>query len=135
VGGMPWWKVGCLGLGLVVILGFVAVQALVGFVGGDRPIDGMKCGIGMNGHHVHAHLSLFDVGHQVFLYDGIAWSQQGHCWYWLHTHDGSGVIHVEGPDSAFHPTLASFSTCGTNLSRGGSSFPTTSDLVRVCAST
>lgn len=108
MGGMPWWKIGCLGIVLVVGLGFLAVQVLVGFVGGDRPVDSMKCGVQMNGYHVHAHLTLFDAGQPVYLYAGIGWSQTGHCWYWLHTHDGSGVIHVEGPDSSFLPTLGKF---------------------------
>jgi hypothetical protein len=42
----------------------------------DVPVDGIQCGIMMNGFHVHAHLDLFDSGHQVFLYGGIGRSQR-----------------------------------------------------------
>ena len=108
IGGVPWWKVGCLGMVVIAGLGFLALNEFVGNAGADVPIDGMKCGAMMNGYHVHAHLTLLDAGHQVFLYGGIGWSQKGSCWYWLHTHDGSGVIHVEGPDSSFNPTLGKF---------------------------
>lgn len=93
---------------VALALAFFVFQAREGTQGFDTPVDGMQCGVMMNGYHVHAHLSLYDAGHQVFLYGGIGWSQQGRCWYWLHTHDGSGIIHVEGPDSSFHPTLGKF---------------------------
>jgi len=105
---MPWWKTGCLGLVVAVALGSFVFNALEGGAGFDAPIDGMQCGVMMNGYHVHAHLSLFDSGRRVFLYGGIGWSQRSKRWYWLHTHDGSGVIHVEGPDSSFQPTLGKF---------------------------
>jgi hypothetical protein len=107
IGGVAWWKIGCLGMVVMIALGFAALHEFVGY-SRDAPIDGMECGAMMNGYHVHAHLSLYDAGNQVFLYGGIGWSQQGKCWYWLHTHDGSGVIHVEGPDGSFNPTLGKF---------------------------
>lgn len=92
----------------LVAIGVLVLNEFVGNAGGDVHIDGMECGAEMGGYHVHAHLDLFDAGRRVFLYPGIGWSQKGSCWYWLHTHDGSGVIHVEGPDASFGPTLGKF---------------------------
>jgi len=106
--GVKWGRLGCLVVMFVGVITFYAFNELVGNAGGDVEIDGMKCGVMMGGYHVHAHLDLFDAGHRILLYGGIGWSQQGHCWYWLHTHDGSGIIHVEGPDNSFSPTLGKF---------------------------
>ena len=48
--------------------------------------------------HVHSHLSIFDRGVQVqvpaFLGMASLSATQG-CLYWIHTHDYSGIIHVE----------------------------------------
>ncbi|HLI91039.1 MAG TPA: hypothetical protein VKV37_20275 [Ktedonobacteraceae bacterium] len=48
-------------------------------------------------YHIHAHLSIYIDGKpvQVPQYVGIA--SDGSCFYWLHTHDTSGVIHIEAP--------------------------------------
>jgi hypothetical protein len=48
-------------------------------------------------YHIHAHLSIYINGKpvQVPQYVGIA--SDGSCFYWLHTHDTSGVIHIEAP--------------------------------------
>lgn len=106
IGGVAWWKIGCLGFIVVVGLAFLAFNELVGTGSGDRIIDGIPCG-GAGGYHVHAHLTLLDRGHRVYLYDGIGRSQYG-CYYWLHTHDSTGVIHVEARNSDFRPTLGNF---------------------------
>ncbi len=46
-------------------------------------------------YHVHAHLSIYIKGQAVPVsqYVGIT----NTCFYWLHTHDTSGVIHIEAP--------------------------------------
>jgi hypothetical protein len=93
---------------VVAGLAFLALNEFLGNAGGDISVDGMKCGAQMSGYHVHAHLAMFDAGQEIYLYPGIGWSDAGHCWYWLHTHDGSGAIHVEGPNSTFNPTLSKF---------------------------
>jgi hypothetical protein len=67
MGGLPWWKAGCLGIIFAIAIGFFAFTVLEGNTGYDVPVDGIQCGIMMNGFDVHAHLSLFDAGHQVFL--------------------------------------------------------------------
>ena len=67
--------------------------------------------------HVHAHLSLFYKGQQIAVPYGIGIVQPfqvkngfvgtGAGIYWLHTHDATGIIHVESPDSRTY-TLGQF---------------------------
>jgi hypothetical protein len=67
--------------------------------------------------HVHAHLSLFYQGQQIAVPAGVGivppFQQQsgfiggGSAIYWLHTHDATGIIHVESPDDR-HYTLGNF---------------------------
>ena len=49
--------------------------------------------------HVHPHLAIFFDGTQVQVprFIGSAPAPGGGCLYWLHTHDGSGIVHVEAP--------------------------------------
>ncbi len=76
-----------------------------GFIGdtvlGGRslPVDNIPCETSEAAVlHVHSHLSIFNHGVQEQLppYLGMASlsASQG-CLYWLHTHDGSGIIHIE----------------------------------------
>ena len=67
--------------------------------------------------HVHAHLSLFEKGAQIAIPYGIGivrpfqvnngFVGMGNGIYWLHTHDATGIIHVESPDSRTY-TLGQF---------------------------
>src|SRR5438477_1202598 len=55
--------------------------------------------------HVHAHLSIFDRGMQVQVPAFLGMASQSPtsgCLYWIHTHDYSGIIHVEA-GSAISP--------------------------------
>ena len=64
-------------------------------------------------YHIHAHLTLYKDGKRVPLPAdvGIPYSQaiggRHYCLYWLHTHDTSGVIHVESPTARLY-TLGQF---------------------------
>lgn len=73
----------------------------------DKPIDGIPCGQETVTYHVHAHLTILDQGKPVVVPAQTGFGSTG-CLYWLHTHDTSGVIHIEGPSSSFHPTLGKF---------------------------
>jgi hypothetical protein len=69
--------------------------------GHGRAIDGISCGAQEYATlHVHAHLALFYNGKQMQVpqYIGIAPDLSGGCLYWIHTHDPSGIIHIEAPD-------------------------------------
>ena len=78
--------------------------------GQGAPVDGDPCGDMVLTYHIHSHLSLFYNGQkialpvaigivnpQIFLYQGkFRASLEGKCFYHTHTHDDSGLIHVEG---------------------------------------
>ena len=67
-----------------------------------QPLDGITCGAEYATLHVHAHLSIFINGVQAQVPQGIGFGELGQqgCLYWLHTHDASGIIHVEAPQLA-----------------------------------
>jgi hypothetical protein len=65
---------------------------------GPQPVDGIPCESGEQlAYHVHAHVAIFVDGQQASVPAGIGIDEQAKCIYWLHTHDNSGVIHVEAP--------------------------------------
>jgi hypothetical protein len=76
-------------------------------------IDGISCEAEMLKYHIHAHLTLYKDGKPLPLPAdvGIPYSQaiggQHYCLYWLHTHDTSGVIHIESPTARLY-TLGQF---------------------------
>jgi hypothetical protein len=72
------------------------------------PVDGISCHKGeQTGFHIHAHLTLYVNGQQVPVSQGVGIAPDNSCLYWLHTHDSTGVIHIEAPaDHSF--TLKNF---------------------------
>jgi hypothetical protein len=71
--------------------------------GRGQAVDGIGCGTQEYATlHVHSHLAIFNDGKQIQVpqYIGFAPSLAGGCLYWIHTHDGSGIIHLEAPDIA-----------------------------------
>ncbi|MDR5739615.1 MULTISPECIES: hypothetical protein [unclassified Caballeronia] len=64
--------------------------------GKGSPVDGVICGSGMTEtYHVHTHLSIVYNGQARALPANIG--LPGSCNYELHTHDNTGIIHVETP--------------------------------------
>ena len=62
-------------------------------------IDGIKCDTSEHfNYHYHAHLDIFINGMSYLVPAGIG-IHPPECIYWLHTHDISGIIHVESPDN------------------------------------
>ena len=62
-------------------------------------IDGIKCDKTEHfNFHYHAHLSIFVNGSSYLVPGGIG-IKPPDCIYWLHTHDNSGIIHVESPQN------------------------------------
>jgi hypothetical protein len=61
-------------------------------------IDGIRCDQ-MEGSvfHIHQHLTLLDHGKNVPIPSDVGRPLLGGCFYWLHTHTGDGIIHVEAP--------------------------------------
>jgi hypothetical protein len=70
-------------------------------------VDGIKCESSEQlAYHIHAHLAIFVNGEQRLVPAGVG-IYDGTCIYWLHTHDDSGILHVESPDSRVF-TLGNF---------------------------
>ncbi|MDQ2680569.1 MAG: hypothetical protein M3Y21_06065 [Candidatus Eremiobacteraeota bacterium] len=67
--------------------------------GNGNPVDGIKCqATEQVALHIHAHLALYDHGVQREVPRFIGFASKSNCLYWLHTHDPSGIIHVESPE-------------------------------------
>jgi hypothetical protein len=86
--------------------------------GNGQPVDGIEgSSREMLKVHVHAHLALFSKGQQLAIPYGIGivkpfqvnngFVGMGAGIYWLHTHDATGIIHVESPDDRTY-TLGNF---------------------------
>jgi hypothetical protein len=86
--------------------------------GNGQPVDGIEgSSREMLQVHVHAHLALINKGQQIAIPYGIGivkpfqvnngFVGTGRGIYWLHTHDATGIIHVESPDSRRY-TLGNF---------------------------
>ena len=94
-------------------------------VADGKPIDGIGCAAMENeGYHAHAHLALFYRGAQVQVPGliGAVPTTSGGCFYWIHTHDMSGIVHVEAPASAPAASFtlgALFDVWGRPLARDG----------------
>ncbi len=74
----------------------------------NGPVDGIMCETSEQLlFHIHAHLGIFVDGQEEFVAAGIGIGPPltfasgfvvgGSCFSWLHTHDQSGVIHIESP--------------------------------------
>src|SRR3954451_23322185 len=121
---------------LAVVGGLAALALRGGSTNGDSPtpiptastasspslaprIDGIPCVQEMLNYHVHSPLSINAAGKPVTVPAnvGIKIGNSFSCLYWLHTHDSSGLIHVEAPH-VIHPTLGQFfDVWGQMLSR------------------
>lgn len=80
--------------------------------GQGQPIDGVSCLTG-NAYHVHAHLSIFKDGVQLAIPSAVG--RPNTCNYNLHTHDSSGVIHIEAAAPATYTLGQFFSVWGREL--------------------
>lgn len=95
--------------------------------GQGQTIDGLPCKTTMpNTYHVHSFVGIIINGRQLALPDGIGmknpgadgtyagipnWTEYASCYYYIHTHDASGVLHVESPQSV--SLTSSIYTLGT----------------------
>ena len=102
-----------------------APPAFLASTGGQAqggPVDGVQCDAGeQTAYHIHAHVAVFVGGEQRTIPEGIGipppqqvvqtssgpFVTGGACFYWLHTHDRTGVIHIESPTQRAY-TLGQF---------------------------
>jgi hypothetical protein len=87
-----------------------------------QTVDGVQCQAGEQlVEHVHTHLTIFVNGQSRVIPYGIgvpgaepvatahgAFVETGSCFYWLHTHQEDGIIHVESPTVGLSFTLGQF---------------------------
>lgn len=65
------------------------------------PIDGIPCNSNEQlAVHYHAHLTILVAGNEAQIPANTGINQDQQCFYWLHTHDNSGVIHIEASQSS-----------------------------------
>lgn len=92
--------------------------------GQGEEISGVGC-IATIQRHFHAHLSLFFEGEQLAIPAGVGITSpvindgfvvNGDCLYWLHTHDATGVIHIEPPNDDDYTLGQLFDVWGQPLS-------------------
>jgi hypothetical protein len=88
--------------------------------GQGQDVDGIKCEAGERlEYHIHSHLYILVDGRPqtVSAQVGIPGYPLPRCIYWLHTHDASGVIHVESPVIATYTLGQFFDIWGQPLNR------------------
>lgn len=97
--------------------------------GQGSPVDTIPCGTGADAQHYHAHVSLIVNGRQMALPLGVgirnavvvgdSLAIAGTCFYWLHSHDRTGIIHVEPSVTGHTFTLGEyFDVWGEPLTSG-----------------
>jgi hypothetical protein len=106
--------VGCAGGGIPITIDAGPVSVLIapaGTANANAPVDGISCDTSEQLlFHIHAHLAAYQNGVQKFVPPeiGIATNSSGAtCFSWLHTHDNTGVIHIESPVQRVY-TLGNF---------------------------
>jgi uncharacterized protein (UPF0333 family) len=71
-------------------------------------VDNIACEVNEQvSYHIHAHVSIYINGQQQNIPANVGINQQQGCYYWLHTHDTTGVIHIEAPQPIIY-TLGNF---------------------------
>src|SRR5581483_11888154 len=83
---------------IVAVVAIGAVSALLYKPPEVHAISGIEChSMEITNYHVHAHLDVFVDGQKTELPSGIGIINAPRCFYWLHTHDTSGIVHIEAP--------------------------------------
>jgi hypothetical protein len=84
-------------IGLIVACAVGPTALSYGAAADGKPIAGIQCERQEYGNfHIHAHLDVFVDGKPHPVPESIGIIDRT-CLYWLHTHDPSGIIHVEAP--------------------------------------
>jgi hypothetical protein len=97
---------------IVIIIGVGILVAITGGIGGyyytmesksssssRLTVDGIQCNpMEHVAFHIHAHLDIIINGKSFTVPSQIGIKSDERCLYWLHTHDETGIIHVEAPE-------------------------------------
>lgn len=98
--------------------------------GQGAPVDSIGCSTTEQlVYHIHSHLALYISGRQTAVPMGIGivpprqvtqnFVTGGKCFYWLHTHDATGIIHIESPSQRVYTLGDFFDVWGRPLSATG----------------
>lgn len=81
-------------IAITLVAGVPAYAAEAG-----KPIAGIQCAREEYADfHIHAHLDIFVDGNPYPVPEAVGIVGRT-CLYWMHTHDGSGIIHIEAPQT------------------------------------
>jgi hypothetical protein len=117
----------------------LVVVAVIAFTGGrttaqrvraaptGATVDGIACQTSEQvAYHIHAHLTIFASGARQVVPAGVGipgpqqvvggFVEGGRCLYWLHTHDSTGVVHIESPVQRVYTLEQFFDVWGRPLS-------------------
>lgn len=84
------------------------------------PVDNIYCdALEQTVYHIHAHLSIYINGTLSPIPQNMGIASDGSCYYWLHTHDTTGVIHIESPTQKDYTLGNFFDEWSTNFSSLG----------------
>jgi hypothetical protein len=98
---LGWAAAGLVALGLIVV---AILSSLPGSASAGPVIDGVQCNTNEQlVYHIHSHLTIYDAGQPVAVRQGIGIDTPHGCIYWLHTHDTTGLIHIESPSQKQNP--------------------------------
>ena len=65
------------------------------------PVDHVYCDqLEQLSYHIHVHLTIWLNGTQVPVPAQVGIASDTSCFYWLHTHDTTGVVHIEAPTAS-----------------------------------
>ena len=71
-------------------------------------VDGIYCDtLEQTAYHVHAHVSIWINGQLSAIPADVGIAPDTSCYYWLHTHNTDGIVHIEAPAKTT-PTLGDF---------------------------
>jgi hypothetical protein len=119
--GIVGWRLRQWGWGIAIlallfgVLGATVFAAARPTGGSAQTIDGIACESGERlEYHVHAHVAIYVNGEQLTVPAGTGITNS--CIYWLHTHDFSGVIHIESPAQQNFTLGQFFAVWGQTLS-------------------
>ena len=95
--------------------------------GQGAPVDGIACDTTTPVQHIHVHLTLIANGQQRAIPIAVGVGNPfiiqnfvvaAGCYYWLHTHDATGIVHIEAPVTTTFNLGQFFDIWGQPLSSG-----------------
>ena len=91
--------IGVVALAVAGLVYLVVAQSQTPANAAYPPVDNVSCqSTEQGGTHIHAHVTMYVNGTKTPIPANVGIAPDSSCLYWLHTHDDSGVIHIEAPE-------------------------------------